>query len=232
MSRLLDAVEGWTAHRFADRDLVERAFTHGSFNHDDPGADDYERLEFLGDGAVNLHAAMMLAHRFPAATNETLTDMRQRVVETMRLGEQGHRLGIDRFIRLGGGIAVGGRAPVRITGDVVEALFGALLVEGGFEVTRPFAEAVLQPLVDRIDPSAPIKKAVNRLQEFTQEHHEGALPDYVVEASGPGHALEFTATVSVRGEVLATGTGASKKKARERAAHLALEALQRRGREA
>lgn len=229
MSQLVQAVADWTGHRFANEDLLWRAFTHGSYNHDRPDAGDYERLEFLGDGAVNLHAALRLAHRFPDATNEVLTDMRQRVVETTRLGEQGRKLGLDRFVRLGGGVARGGRAPVRITGDVVEALFGALLVEAGFDGTRTFADAVVQPLVDAIDPSGPIKKAVNRLQEYTQEHHEGALPEYVVEATGPGHDLEFTATVSVLGEVLATGVGPSKKKARERAAHLALEALTRRG---
>jgi len=227
MSTLDQVVHGWTGHHFADAELLQRAFTHGSANAGDPQAGDYERLEFLGDGAVNLHAALMLAERFPRATNERLTNMRQRVVETTMLGQQGRVLGLDRHVRLGGGIAEEGRAPVRITGDVVEALFGALLVEGGFDATHAFAEAVVRPLVDAIDPSGPIKKAVNRLQEYTQEHHDGVLPEYTVQASGPGHALEFTATVSVLGRPLATGVGPSKKKARERAAHLALEALAR-----
>lgn len=226
MSQALADLARLTGHTFANPDLAWQALTHGSFTQDAAGTNDYERLEFLGDGAVNLHAALMLAQRFPRASNAELTGMRQRVVETTALGRQGRSLGLTGHVRLGPGVGRDERTLVRITGDVVEAIFGALLEEGGFDATHRFAEAILRPLVQDIREGAPTKKAVNRLQELTQATR-GTLPYYQLnELAGPEHEREFEATVSVDGAPVAHGRGRTKKEARERAAHAALIALQ------
>lgn len=229
MTDPLPPLEALAGYRFADPSLALKALTHSSWANEHPGSADYERLEFLGDGAVNLQAALRLARRFPDATPEQLTDMRQRVVETTALGVQGARLGLGALVRLGNAFAGDPAPPVRIVGDVVEAVFGAVLTEAGFAATDPLADAVIQPLVDAVDLARPVKHAINQLQEFTQARYAGALPAYTRQESGPEHAKTFSVSVAVGGEVLAHGEGASDKEARARAAAQALAVLRRRG---
>lgn len=223
VAQRVEVVERLTGHHFHDVDQLCNALTHSSYAHErDVGH--YERLEFLGDAVLNLHATLQLAAAHPDAAEGDLTALRQRVIETSRLGARARELGIDALVWRGNSERSG---PPRddLLGDVLEALFAVLFSEGGFAATVPFAELVLPPLVAAASVG-PTLNPINRLQELTQADG-GITPDYRFSQTGPSHAPAHTAVVSVGARELATGYGRSKADARRNAAELALAILTR-----
>lgn len=232
----LDAIQDLVGYRFDDPHRLVRALTHASFAHEH-GTRDYERLEFLGDSVVNLFATARLVARWPEEPEGVLTQLRQKVVSTTSLGRQGRSIGIDRHIRLGRGEAARGRVADSIVGDVVEAVFGAIFLEGGLDGCEAFADRVLDPLVEKAGRSGRggadrAKNAINLLQEATQRD-QGVTPVYR-DVHGRSGALDddgepvFVVEVVVGDERMAEGEGRTKKAARLAAARCALAILDRR----
>lgn len=232
----LDAVQALIGRESEAPERLIRALTHASFAHEH-GTRDYERLEFLGDSVVNLFATARLVARWPGEPEGVLTQLRQKVVSTTSLGRQGRAIGLDRHIRLGRGEAARGRVADSIVGDVVEAVFGALFLEGGLAACEPFADRVLDPLVEKAGRSPRkgadrAKNAINLLQERTQRD-AGLTPAYRdVHGREGGVDAEgeplFVVEVVVGDERLAEGEGRTKKAARLAAARCALAILDRR----
>ena len=225
----LARVEALTGHTFRDPSAVLDALTHASYANEH-GVADYERLEFLGDALVNMHAAVRLFDAHPSAQEGMLTDLRQRVIDTTRLGKRGRELGLGDLVWRGRGHLREGPASDALLEDIVESLFGALFVDGGFEATRAFAETVLAPLV-AVAADGPVKNAVNRLQELTRVRF-AVDADYQFEESGPDHARRHVAHVMVAKRKITTGEGRSKSDARKNAAQLAIVILEREAAEA
>ena len=210
-------------HTFGDRNLLERALTHRSH---DPAVSN-ERLEFLGDSVLEFVITGYL-YASSGLDEGMMTKVRVSVVSRAALVEVAGRIGVGEAVALGSGEEeAGGREKASILADTLEALLGAVYLDGGIEAVRGVVLAHWAPLVaDQI--AAPGERDYKtRLQEVLAQ--QGQTPSYVSEGEGPEHARVFFATVAVGGRVLGTGTGTSKKRAEQAAARYALDTLRAEG---
>lgn len=199
------------------------ALTHRSWCAEHPGDESNERLEFLGDAVLGVVVTDHLFLAFPDLPEGQLAKARAAVVSSTTLAEVGRELGVGLDLRLGKGEdASGGREKASILADAVEAVLGAMYLDGGVE---PVRRLVLEQLSERIDQAAERpgdKDYKTRLQEVAA--HDGFTPPvYALTESGPDHHKRFHATVAVGGERLGAGTGTSKKEAEQKAARAAYE---------
>ena len=199
------------------------ALTHRSWCAEHPGDESNERLEFLGDAVLGVVVTNHLFLAFPDLPEGQLAKARAAVVSSTTLAEVGRELGVGLDLRLGKGEdASGGREKPSILADAVEAVLGAMYLDGGVE---PVRRLVLEQLSERIDQAAERpgdKDYKTRLQEVAA--HDGFTPPvYALTESGPDHHKRFHATVAVGGERLGAGTGTSKKEAEQKAARAAYE---------
>lgn len=204
-------------HRFADGRLLEQALTHRSF-----GADNNERLEFLGDGVLGCAVAEELYARFPAIPEGKLTRLRAGMVRREALAEVAGLLELEQLMRVGQSVAV----TESIAADAVEALMGAIFVDGGYDAARAAVQRVFRPLFDRLDPLSAQKDAKTRLQELLQGRRR-KLPEYrIVSESRRERATLFEVECSLPELGLnSTGSGSSRQKAEQQAAAAMLEKL-------
>jgi ribonuclease III len=213
---------------FSDPGLLRRALTHRSYINEHPDVpEDNERLEFLGDAALDLLSAAWLYRRFPEMDEGELTRLRSVLVRTEQLAEFAGTLQLGEAILLGRGEdAMGGRQRLALLCDAFEAIVGALYLDSGLEsVTRfmepRFEQAVKTALEDEtfLDPRS-------RLQMWAQSE-VGETPRYeTVGSSGPDHAREFVVEVAVGTRQAGRGKGHSKQEAAQAAAADALTHLE------
>ncbi len=181
-----------------------------------------ERLEFLGDAVLGMLVADYVFEHYPHLPEGRLTELRKAAVSEEPLMELALELGIGDALMLGRGEATGGgRLKASILADAVEAVLGAIYLDGGIEQARNF---VLREVVPRLDAGALTAGDTDyktRLQEMSVRLFP-APPIYRVTGDGPDHEKIFTATVELGGEILGTGDGRSKKQSEQRAAGVAL----------
>ncbi len=203
------------------------ALSHRSWCSENPGAPSNERLEFLGDAVLGLVVTDFLYARFPDQPEGQLAKTRASVVNASSLAEVGVALGLGDDLRLGKGEdGSGGREKASILADAVEAVIGAVYLDGGLDAARTL---VLGQLDRRISDAASRPGARDyktRLQEVAAADGEEP-PVYVISESGPDHHKRFEASVSIGDVVRGTGDGSSKKEAEQRAARAAWEARAR-----
>jgi ribonuclease III len=217
------ALEKRLGHRFASPQLLEQALTHRS-----RGADNNERLEFLGDGVLGCAVADELYARFPQLSEGKLTRLRASLVREEALAGVANSLGIGEFLRLGEGeLAAGPEPRPSILADALEAVLGAVFLDAGYEAARKTVLAAFGPLIDRLDPERPAKDAKTRLQEMLQAKHR-KLPQYsVVSIEGEAHKQSFMVECYVSElDLRVTGTGTSRQRAEQQAAKAMLERLE------
>lgn len=226
MSEKLGALEGLLGHRFRDRSLLEQAFIHDSFLHENPQSAkaSNERLEFLGDAWLDYVVAEELFRRFPDAPEGELTKMRAVAVQTPALAKVAKELNLAQHLSLGRGEdQTGGRHRASNLAGLYEAVVGALLVDGGEKPARKF---ILRTLRDHLEKgpagSTDFKSA---LQEYCQARRWEAPSYRVVSAEGPAHAHHFTVEVSVQDGVHGRGEGSNRREAEKEAAREALARL-------
>jgi ribonuclease-3 len=218
------ALEKRLGHRFASPQLLEQALTHRS-----RGADNNERLEFLGDGVLGCAVADELYARFPQLSEGKLTRLRASLVREEALAGVANDLGIGEFLRLGEGeLAAGPEPRPSILADALEAVLGAVFLDAGYEAARKTVLGAFGPLIDRLDPERPAKDAKTRLQEMLQASHR-RLPQYrVVAVQGEAHRQSFEVECSVAElDLTATGSGTSRQRAEQQAAKAMLERLEK-----
>jgi ribonuclease-3 len=199
-------------HEPNDLTLFERALTHSSATRDS-----YERLEFLGDRVIGLIMARWLYERFPNEAEGKLSRRYNDLVARPTCGEIGRELGLPALIRLGKQAREdGANWSDNVVGDVVEALVGALLIDGGLEAADRFVRRAWGNYVES-QGRAP-KHPKSALQELAAAKNLAA-PEYELERkSGAHHSPRFTVRVSVKGLGEATGEGLSKQEAETAAA--------------
>jgi len=210
------ALEKRIAHRFTAPRLLEQALTHRSL-----GADNNERLEFLGDGVLGCAVADELYARFPHLTEGKLTRLRASLVREEALAEAGERLGLAEHLRLGK-VA----AQPSLLADAVEALVGAVFLDGGYEAARKTVVAIFGTQLEALDPEQTSKDAKTELQELLQAKRL-KLPEYrVVAVQGEAHKQSFQVECRVvELDLSATGSGTSRQRAEQQAARRLLERL-------
>lgn len=220
-----EELSNWVAEAFAHRPrdpaLFRRALTHGSF-----GDDTYERLEFLGDRVLGLCAATWLYRIFPDEPEGMLSRRINALVSRESCAEIGRAIGVNRHIRLGKQARDDGAVESdNVIGDVVEALIGAIFLEGGLAPTQAFIERAWADLVtgQRQAPRHP-KSA---LQEWAAANRCRPPVYTLIGRSGPHHAPTFNVCVEIPGRdgAEARAEGASKQEAETTAAKLLLETL-------
>ena len=220
MSELRTFLRQTLGHDPNDLSLFERALTHSSL-----GKDSYERLEFLGDRVVGLVIARWLYERFDKEPEGKLSRRYNVLVSRETCAEIGRELGLGEWIKLGKQAREDGASRSdNVVGDVVEALMGALLLDGGLETADAFIRRTWAPYVES-QGKAP-KHPKSALQELAAARN-WAAPEYeVARKSGAHHAPRFTVQVAIRNIGEATAEGASKQEAETAAAIALLEQLQ------
>jgi ribonuclease-3 len=230
LRKLTDALE----HRFRDPSLLRQALVHRSYAHENPekAAGDNERLEFLGDAVLSVTMAHLLVERFPDLNEGDLSRLRASLVNERRLAQVGRAMGLGRLLLLGKGEEQsGGRRKPSLIADAVEAVLGAVYLDGGleaaFRVVRKFLGPLLEEEAEAADPLRTLDKDFKtRLQEITQARFR-RTPAYAVEGEdGPDHDKTFHVAVILDDRVLARGSGKSKKAAEQDAARKAVERLE------
>jgi ribonuclease-3 len=212
-------------HRFVDRKLLERALSHRSYAHEAGRQENYERLEFLGDAVLALVVAETLFRQRPDLPEGDLSKLKSLVVSARSLARYARRLELGRLLKLGiGEERSGGRRKPSLLADSLEAVLGAVFLDGGLEAVREPVGRLLQEILD-----GPSRRRVDdpktRLQELAQARG-WELPEYrPVAADGPDHEKRFTVECVVQGEAAGRGEGSSKKRAEQAAAAEALELL-------
>ncbi|RMI06827.1 ribonuclease III [Cellulomonas triticagri] len=201
-----------------DPELLVLALTHRSFAHEAGGIPTNERLEFLGDTVLGLTVTEELYRAHPTLSEGELAKMRAATVSQRALAEVARTLDLGAYVLLGKGeLATGGRDKDSILSDTLEALFGAVYLSHGLEVSRGVVLGLVGPtLTAAADLGAGLDWKTS-LQELTATLGLGA-PVYQVSSDGPDHARVFAAEVVVAGEVRGTGTGSAKKLAEQHAA--------------
>ncbi|TKW61629.1 MAG: ribonuclease III [Blastochloris viridis] len=191
-----DAFAKRLGYVFRQPELLKQALTHPSF-----GAENYQRLEFLGDRVLGLIVADMLFKHFPDAAEGELSRRFTMLVREPTLAEIGREWRLEDVVSLGAGEAL----KPAIMADIVEAVLGAMYEDGGEEAVRGLVQAAWKPYLERKDEKDP----KSRLQELVQAGGN-PLPEYVVIAEeGPDHNKNFT--VEVRSALgIGTGQGVSK----------------------
>lgn len=213
--------EAIIGHTFADPALLDAALTHPSYAAEHPEAAGYDRLEFLGDAVLGMIVSDVLFARLPEAPEGELTRRKHSVVSGEALAAVAAELGLGVFVRLGRGAdSPADRARLSLLENVLEAVIGALYLDGGLEAASAFAARALGSRVSVTHVPDPDPKSA--LQQLTQGRL-GALPEYeVTDISGPPHERSFSVDVMVRSQVVGTGHGASKQAAEKAAAAAAL----------
>ena len=212
---------------FRDPSLLLRALTHRSYINEHPDAlEDNERLEFLGDAALDFLSAAWLYNHFPEMDEGQLTRLRSSLVCTEQLSKFASEIHLGEALLLGQGESMaGGRERRTLLCDAFEALVGALFLDGGIERVREFIEPRLQETMKHTFQERSLIDARSMLQMWAQAEM-GVTPEYkTLDAYGPDHAREFVVQVLVRNQVQGQGHGRSKQEAAQNAAEDALKRI-------
>ncbi len=220
-------IEERVGYNFKNKHLLLSAFIHCSFLNENRGIVDQhnERLEFLGDTVLGLIVSEYLYQKLPYTPEGELSHLRSRLVDASACAGYVQELGIGDYVLLGRGEKQNdGRGRESIRADLLEALIGAIYLDGGIEEAK---KLVNKRLIDSIEEtlSTPDTNWKAKLQDWCQKrYHEP--PNYeLIQEIGPDHEKIFEVSVMVRGEVLGSGQGGSKKEAQQEAAKQALERI-------
>lgn len=208
----------------SDQRLVQRALTHRSYVNEHPEAlEDNERLEFLGDAALDFLTAAWLYNHFPEMDEGQLTRLRSALVRTEQLARFAEQIDIGQALLLGRGEDLsGGRERPALLCAAFEAFVGALYLDAGWGAVQDFMEPRLTSAVEKILEDESLFDARSLLQIWAQAEH-GETPTYhTVDSYGPDHEREFVVEVRLGARVLASGRGSSKQEAAQAAADRAL----------
>ncbi len=218
----LDALQRRIGHRFADGRLLQRALTHRSF-----GADHNERLEFLGDAVLSLAVSSLLFDRFSGSDEGDLTRVRAHLVREDSLHRAAITLGLPELMRLSEGEARGGGAQrASILADALEAVIGAVFLDGGFQPAHALVQRIFGEVIQATEADNWSKDAKTELQEWLQARRF-AVPAYRIAATtGQAHAQTFEVECAVAALGLTErGDGKSRRAAEQEAARRMLAAL-------
>lgn len=217
-------LEEGLGHEFDDPTLLRTALTHASASAEGAGEETFERLEFLGDAVLELAISDYLFRNYPALPEGEMTKTRAAVVNETVLAELALALGIDVALLLGKGEEDGGgRAKSSILSDSMEAVLGALYLDGGYGLASELIIRLWAPLIGQQVKKPGGKDFKTRLHELVAS--TGEKLDYIFEEEGPDHDKVFRVDVEIDGKVVGSGIGSSKKRAQQEAARQALERL-------
>lgn len=216
----LTELENQIKYQFKDKKNLQTAITHRSYLNENRswGTPHNERLEFLGDAVLELITTEYLYNNFPNPEGE-LTNFRSALVNYKILSEVAAELNLDKYLLLSRGESKDtGRARQVILANAMEALIGALYLDGGFAAAKDFIDQFLIGRLEKIIEEGKTIDPKSKLQELVQEK-DGITPHYeVLKEWGPDHSKQFEVGVFIGERQIAAGTGLSKQEAEAAAA--------------
>ena len=211
-------------YKFVETNLLTQALTHRSYS-----AQNNERLEYLGDGALNFIIANQLYQRFPTLDEGDLSRLRAQLVKEATISEIALSLDLGAALKLGEGElkSAGWRRP-SILADALEAIIGAVYLDGGFAAAEALVLCLYAEKLNTIDPKVIDKDPKSLLQELLQGK-KVAVPEYaVVHTGGEAHAQVFIVECFIQKmDIRTVGEGTSRRIAEQQAAQMALLALEK-----
>jgi ribonuclease-3 len=208
-------------YRFRDPALLEQALTHRSYAHEQGGASDNERLEFLGDAVLGLVVSHLLYEHFPLAAEGALTKLKSLLVSQRGLTRLAKKIDLGSSLRLGAGEEKsGGREKERLLAGAFEACIAAVYLDGGTQAACQLIKELLEQELSSLGLEDDDYKS--SLQEKLQAEKKEPPAYRVLRTEGPDHARLFVIEVTVDSSRRYTGTGKSKAEAEQNAAKAAL----------
>ncbi len=224
----IDALCERLGYRFKDKKLLMLALTHCSFC--GTKGQNNQRLEFLGDAVLGFVVSEQLYHQANADEGH-LSRMRARIVCEASLAEAAKGLDLSPLIQLGRGEeTTGGRDKPSILADLMEAILGAVFLDGGLECARECALGVMRESIEQALQDGGGQDHKTALQQLCASLQKPAPTYEMISMEGPPHAPKFTVGICVEEKSIAKGTGKSKKEAEQQAARLAIRVLQNKDR--
>jgi len=209
-------------YRFKDDILLQTALTHRSHS-----ADNNERLEFLGDAALDLVISELLYQSYSKQTEGSLSRMRSSLVKGNTLAELAKELDVGDYLILGKGENTsGGRERLSLLSDALEAMIGAIFLDGGYVAVKNVIIKIFDSRIQALDPKSEHKDHKSILQEKLQGEKQG-LPVYSLVRSIGDHNKTFVVECSIKsGEIVTQASGKTLRVAEQKAASKALQAMQ------
>jgi len=220
--------QGDMGYKIRDKKVFVNALLHSSYSNSlkDYDFQSNERLEFLGDGVLNLAIGEFLYRRYPENSEGELTKMRSVLASQKVLAKKGQELNLGRYVILGPGEEkTGGREKESILANTLEAVIGAIYLERGPKSAKKFIEKNILNEYQIILSGLDVKNYKGELLEYCQQNHI-KIPKYnLKEERGAEHLKIYIIEVKIKGEVFGIGEGSSKKEAEQKAAEMALKNL-------
>ena len=219
MSKKLHELEGRIGYRFTDRQLLTQAMTHSSYanEHRLNKLECNERLEFLGDSVLEVVSSDFLYHKYPERPEGDLTKIRASIVCEPTLAYCAEDIDLGAYLLLGKGEeATGGRGRASVVSDAMEALIGAIYLDGGFANAKEF---ILRFIMNDIEHKQLFFDSKTILQEIIQSRQDGELSYEILKEEGPDHNKSFEVRALVGDQEIGRGKGRTKKAAEQLAAY-------------
>lgn len=222
MNEILKELQEKIGYQFNNPELLKQALTHSSFANEQKinKLKNYERLEFLGDAVLELVSSEFLFKENPNMPEGQLTKLRASMVCEPSLAYCARDIELGSFILLGKGEeATGGRKRDSITSDVMEAVIGAIYLDGGIEEAKKY---IYRFVLEDLDDKILFMDSKTILQEEIQKRNNAQLHYELVAEMGPDHDKEFQVEAYLDDVLVGTGVGRTKKAAEQQAAYEAL----------
>ncbi len=225
----MDTLQDAIGYHFRDTELLRTALSHSSYANErrsgrrNAHLASNERMEFLGDAILNTVTADYIYRTFPDMPEGDLTRLRASVVCEEALHREARKLGLAQHLLLGRGEDLsGGRERPSILADAVEAVIGAIYLDGGWEPARRFILSFIREDAAQAAGRGQVHDYKTQLQEIVQKNREETLSYRLAASEGPDHEKRFTVELLLNSNVFAVGSGHSKKAAEQEAAREAL----------
>lgn len=214
-------------YEFNNKELLETALTHSSYANENRVTDN-ERLEFLGDSVLSVIISEHIFKRMIGIDEGELSKYRATLVCEASLAAIAKKISLNKYIKLGKGEAAsGGSQRPSIVSDAFEAVLAAIFLDAGMDYAKQWVLNLMHDSIDNVLAGNGYDDYKTMLQEKMQRGHEGKVSYMTVGESGADHNKSFSVDVLVDGEVVAHGTGKSKKDAEQHAARAALRKMQK-----
>ncbi|MCR5837475.1 MAG: ribonuclease III [Lachnospiraceae bacterium] len=229
MSDRISELESVIGYNFNNIEYLYTAITHTSYANENKmsGISHNERLEFLGDAVLELISSEILFKKYPDMAEGKMTRLRASLVCEPTLAMDAREIDLGSYLRLGKGEeATGGRGRDSVTSDALEAVIGAIYLDGGLESARAF---INKYVMNDIENKKLFSDSKTHLQELVaSDGSEYDLHYDIVSESGPDHNKSYVANVVINGKIMGAGEGKTKKAAEQKAAWEAIKSLDKR----
>ena len=207
MNKNIQNLENEIGYVFNDRELLMQALTHSSYVNDRKMDKNLcnERLEFLGDAILEMTSSEFLYSEYPEKDEGELTKLRASLVSETPLAAVAGEIGLGEYLYLGHGEErTGGRTRYSVTSDAVEAVIGAIYIDGGIEPARAF---VRKYILNDIENKKLFHDSKTVLQEIVQKYHRGTLTYRLVKEEGPDHDKNYGMNALIDEKIIGYGEG-------------------------